>query len=125
MTRTPASIQEPSHYVVLHRTERLRERRARVCLAVFVINEGDRFRTQLQRMEPFAHLVDIVIADGGSTDGSTDLRELERRGVRALLVKQGAGRLGAQMVMAFDWAVHEGYDAIITMDGNNKDGLFG
>lgn len=121
MTRAPASNQKPSHYVVPHLTEPLRERRARVCLAVFVINEGDRLRAQLKRMESFAPLVDIVIADGGSTDGSTDLRELERRGVRALLVKQGPGALGAQMVMAFDWAVREGYNAIITMDGNNKD----
>lgn len=121
MTAKPAALRNVRHYVVPHRVELLRERRTSCCLAVFVVDEGDRLRAQLERMEPFAHLVDIFIADGGSTDGSTNPLELAQRGLRALLVKQGPGGLGAQMVMAFDWALREGYDAIITMDGNNKD----
>lgn len=108
-------------YVVPHRVRALRERRTRFCLAVFVINEGLRLHAQLERMQPYVRQVDILIADGGSTDGSTGLDQLSARGVRALLVKDGPGKLGAQMVMAFDYALREGYDAIITMDGNNKD----
>ena len=65
--------------------------------------------------------VDLVIADGGSTDGSVDEEPLRRRGVRALLVKTGPGRLSAQMRMAMAWALDEGYEGLIAMDGNNKD----
>lgn len=96
-------------------------RRKRYACAVFVLNENGRLHAQLDRMVPFADLVDIVIADGGSTDGSVSRAELERRGVRALLVKTGPGRLSAQMRMALAWAMDEGYDGVIVIDGNNKD----
>jgi len=42
------------------------DRKHRYCIAIFVINEGDRLRAQLTKMAPYADLVDIVIADGGS-----------------------------------------------------------
>ncbi len=88
---------------------------------MFVLNENGRLHAQLDRMAPVAGLVDIVIADGGSTDGSVSRAELERRGVRALLVKTGPGRLSAQMRMALSWAMDEGYEGVIVIDGNNKD----
>lgn len=96
-------------------------RRTRYCWVVFVLNEGERLLGQLDRMHPFAGLADIVIADGGSTDGATVESRLSPRGVRALLVKTGPGRLGAQMRMAFWWALSEGYDGVVTIDGNGKD----
>jgi glycosyltransferase involved in cell wall biosynthesis len=64
---------------------------------------------------------DIVVADGGSTDGALTADVLERAGVSALLVKKGLGRLGAQMRMAFAYALQTGYEGVITIDGNNKD----
>lgn len=108
-------------YVPAHRLVAFRPRRSRYCLAVFVINEGQRLLAQLERTAPYGNDVDIVIADGGSTDGSTAEANLLPRGVRALLVKEGPGRLGAQMLMAFDYALREGYAGVIAMDGNNKD----
>lgn len=96
-------------------------RRARWCCALFVIDEGDRLLSQLERMRPHAGACDVIIADGGSTDGSTAEAALRPRGVRACLVKTGPGRLSAQMRMAFWWALEEGYDGIIVMDGNDKD----
>jgi glycosyltransferase involved in cell wall biosynthesis len=90
-------------------------------VAVFVINEGQKIRAQLERMRPLADQVDIVIADGGSTDGSLAADRLTQCGVRALLVKTGPGKLGAQMRMAFAWAMTQGYQGVITIDGNNKD----
>lgn len=96
-------------------------RTSRFCWVVFVLNEGDKFLAQLERMRPFAGTADIVIADGGSTDGAPTSANLRTRGVRALLVKSGTGRLGAQMRMAFAWALAEGYEGVITIDGNNKD----
>jgi hypothetical protein len=47
---------------------------------------------------------------------------LEPLGVNTLLVKTGPGKLGAQMRMAFAWALDRGYKGVITMDGNGKDG---
>jgi dolichol-phosphate mannosyltransferase len=91
-------------------------------VAIFVINENGRLHTQLERMRDHTGEVDIVIADGGSTDGSTALEVLGRFGVNTRLVKQGSGRLGAQMRMAFAWGLDRGYRGVVTIDGNNKDG---
>lgn len=93
----------------------------RYCVAVFVINEGDRIRRQLDQMSPLAGQIDVVVADGGSTDGSLDPVKLAALGVRALLVKRGPGRLSAQMRMAFAFALEQGYDGVVVIDGNGKD----
>lgn len=96
-------------------------KRSRYAVAVFVINEGKKLLGQLDRMQALAPAIDIVIADGGSTDGSTADAELGPRGVRALLTKTGPGKLSAQMRMAIAWAMDEGYDGLVTIDGNGKD----
>lgn len=99
----------------------LAPRRSRFCVVVFVINEGSRIRKQLLEMQRFTAEVDIVIADGGSTDGSLDLAYLEVVGVRALLTKRGPGKLSAQMRMALAWSLREGYEGVVVVDGNGKD----
>jgi dolichol-phosphate mannosyltransferase len=101
----------------------LMPRKSDYCLAVFVLNENGRLHAQLQRTRPLAGAVDVVVADGGSSDGSTERGTLERLGVNALLVKTGPGKLGAQMRMAFAWALDRGYRGVIVVDGNNKDGV--
>ncbi len=88
---------------------------------VFVLNEGERIRAQLERMKPWASQADIILADGGSTDGALEPSFLVRHGVRALLTKRGPGRLSAQMRMALAYAQERGYEGVIVMDGNNKD----
>lgn len=98
-----------------------RPKTADVCVCVFAINENGKLHQQLARMAPYAALADVVVADGGSSDGSTERSTLEAAGVNSLLVKTGPGRLGAQMRMAFGWALDRGYDGVITIDGNNKD----
>lgn len=111
----------PPPDVPTYRVVDLGPRRNKYCCAIFVLNENGRLPAQLDRMGGTADQVDLVIADGGSTDGSVDEEILRRRGVRALLVKTGPGRLSAQMRMAMAWALAEGYDGLIAMDGNNKD----
>ena len=96
-------------------------KRHRYCVAVFVINEGERVRRQLQEMAPFADQIDIVVADGGSTDGSLALDSLGEFRLRALLIKRDVGRLSAQMRMAIAFALEEGYDGMVVIDGNGKD----
>ncbi len=102
--------------------ESFQPKRNDYCVAVFVINENGRLHRQLERMKPHAENVDIVIADGGSTDGSVSPDALKSFGVNSLLVKTGPGKLGAQMRMAFSWALARGYKGVIVIDGNNKDG---
>jgi glycosyltransferase involved in cell wall biosynthesis len=92
-------------------------------LVIPVINEGERIREQLRRIRKAAPQVDLIIADGGSTDGSLDPELLAETGVRALLVKKGPGKVGAQLRIAYAWALDQGYSGIVTMDGNGKDGV--
>jgi len=107
--------------VPAHTRHVFRSKEHRYCVAVFVINEGDRVRAQLAGMAPRADLVDIIVADGGSTDGSLAPNTLDAFRLRALLVKRGPGKLSAQMRMAIDFAMSEGYDGLIVIDGNGKD----
>ena len=90
-------------------------------MAVFCINEGERVRAQLRGMAPLADEIDIVVADGGSSDGALALDSLAEFRLRALLVKRGPGKLSAQMRMAIAFALEEGYDGIVVIDGNGKD----
>lgn len=99
----------------------LAAKRARFAWCVPVINEGERIRHQLQRMTGGVDCADIVIADGGSTDGSLEPDFLRAMQVRARLTKTGPGRLGAQIRMAFAWCLDQGYDGVVLMDGNDKD----
>jgi dolichol-phosphate mannosyltransferase len=101
--------------------EEFRNRRTRECVVVFVLNEGERLIRQLERMQPWASYGDILIADGGSAPTLLPVDAIRRLGARAVLRKTGPGKLSAQMRMAFAYALREGYEGIITIDGNNKD----
>src|SRR5699024_2698658 len=66
---------------------------------------------------------DIVICDGGSTDGSMNPDTLALYGVNTLLTKTGPGKQGAQLRMGIHYALKRGYEGILTIDGNNKDSI--
>ena len=101
----------------------LRPRAHPYVLVIPVINEGERIRRQLRSISELKPPVDVVLADGGSTDGSLDIDFLQATGCRAILTKKGPGKLSAQLRMAYAWALDEGYQGIITVDGNGKDGV--
>lgn len=93
------------------------------CVVIPVVNEGDRIGSLLDRMLELnlKNTVDIIIVDGGTTDGSLEIESLQKSGVRGLLLKTSAGKLSAQLRCAYAFAADQGYEGIITIDGNNKD----
>ncbi len=103
----------------------LSEKTADYCVLIPVINEGERIIAELDRAVKanVPDFADIIICDGGSTDGSMDVRVLRSFRVNALLVKNDVGKQGAQLRMGFFWALQRGYQGIITIDGNNKDSI--
>lgn len=97
-------------------------RRARHALIIGVWNEGAAFTAQLETLQAYARDVDILIADGASTDGATAPAALSGK-TRALLINTSAQKsLSVQYRIAIAYALEQGYDAILMMDGNGKDG---
>ena len=94
-------------------------------LLIPVINEGERIKRELLRAKEFhiSDWVDIVICDGGSTDGSLEDEQLNDWEVNTLLVKRDEGKQGAQLRMGIWWALKRGYQGVLTIDGNNKDSI--
>lgn len=113
-----ASWQVPAFETLLWRG-----RQHRWCVVIPVINEGERIKKLLVRMSAFKidGFADIIIVDGGSTDGSLPLESLEENGASGLLLKTGPGKLSAQLRCAYAFALDQGYEGIVTIDGNNKD----
>lgn len=99
------------------------QRQHRWCVVIPVINEGARIKSLLTRMATLkiADLADIIIIDGGSTDGSLEPTALQALGVRGVLLKTGPGKLSAQLRCAYAFALDQGYEGVVTIDGNDKD----
>lgn len=101
------------------------ERKKDYVVLIPIINEGNRIIKELTRAaeNKVSDYADIVICDGGSTDGCTEESKLKKLHVNTLLVKQDTGKQGAQLRMGIWWALERGYKGIITVDGNNKDSI--
>ena len=100
-------------------------KRSACCRLIPGINEGARILAELDRARAAGvpELADILVCDGGSTDGSMEAAGLAARGVNGLLTKTGAGRQGAQLRMGIYYALERGYEGVLTIDGNNKDSI--
>lgn len=118
LARFPATWEVPEFTITSPRP-----RRTAYCIVIPVINEGARFLRQLVGMSSAKLGADIIVADGGSSDGSTDFDRLRQLDIRALLIKTGPGKLSAQLRMGFAFALVEGYSGVVTIDGNGKDGF--
>lgn len=98
-------------------------KRHEFALVIPVINEGNRIQEQLQRILRADLPVDVIVADGGSNDGSLDPGYMRGVNVTAVLTKTGPGKLSSQLIMAYAWCIRQGYSGIVTIDGNGKDGV--
>lgn len=108
-----------------YKIEEIKEKNSEYCLCIPVINEGKKIINQLKRIKDINidKEIDIIICDGGSTDGSLELSRLSDLGVKAILTKLGDGKLSAQLRMGYSYALKLGYEGIVTIDGNGKDNV--
>jgi glycosyltransferase involved in cell wall biosynthesis len=95
----------------------------RYCIVIPLINEGQRIHSLLRRIHSLQldQVADIVLVDGGSSDGSLTPEALHGHRLCALLTKTGPGGLSAQLRCGYAFALLRGYAGIVTIDGNNKD----
>ena len=124
MTMGNDPITIPSEWDVPEfRTEFWRGKTKSHCVIIPVINEGERIRIFVERMQKsdISKMADIIIVDGGSKDGSLEHNSLIQAGIQGLLTKLGAGKLSAQLRVGYAFALAQDYEGIITIDGNNKD----
>lgn len=117
------SIQEHGWQVPTFDTLWWNGKKNRWCVVIPVINEGERIRNLLSQMHVLNihQQADVIIVDGGTTDGSLDKDFLNSKNVSGLLLKTGAGKLSAQLRCAYAFALAHEYDGIVTIDGNDKD----
>ena len=123
MSLDTSTVPGPKYWEVPeHEVTEFFPRRTKYCFIPIVYNEGERFIGQLERMSKNAALADIIVADKRSSDGSTDHELLKRCGVRTLLTTDASG--GASAIrMGFAYALKQGYEGVILIDGNGKDGV--
>ena len=97
-------------------------KKTKYCFISIIWNEGDRIRRQLMRMAPKAHEADVILCDGRSNDGSTNEECLIQQGVRTILITDEKGLCTATR-LGIAYAMEQGYEGIVTVDGNGKDGV--
>lgn len=117
------SIAEQAWQVPEFRAQEFFAQRHAYCVVIPVINEGNRIQRLLRSIAELAvpEQADVILIDGGSTDGSLGEEFLQSVGVRALLTKTGPGKLSAQLRCAYAYALRQDYQGIVTIDGNDKD----
>lgn len=103
------------YYTISHNHERTHDH----VVLIPVINEGDRLLNQLRGMSQVPMAADIVLIDGGSTDGSTSPESMSGLGVSAII--RSSKGLSTQLRAGFHFALSAGYRGIVSIDGNGKD----
>ncbi|MGL5253590.1 MAG: glycosyltransferase family 2 protein [Brevinema sp.] len=95
-----------------------------IVLLIPTWNEGSRIQNELRTIKEH-HInerVDIILLDGGTSDGSIDADFLNEMSVRGVLTIRAKGQGNAYRVGLYK-AVSDNYDYILTVDGNNKDNV--
>lgn len=112
-----------NHGIPEHEVYRLKGKKHNACLCIPVLNEGEKIKKQLEKIKKGNYKVDVIVCDWGSSDGSTKPALLKKLGVTTLLVRKEPGFQATQLRIAFWYALSVGYEYILQIDGNNKDGV--
>jgi glycosyltransferase involved in cell wall biosynthesis len=86
-------------------------------------NEGERIIRQLNTMSKFSNFIDIIIVDGGSTDGSIKIDQLSSFGVKHLLISKAKKGFSRDLQIGLIFALRENYKGVVTNCGNGKDSV--
>jgi dolichol-phosphate mannosyltransferase len=102
----------------------LNSRQSKYAICIPVVNEGIRLKKQLLEMRRLRiyKQADIIICDGNSVDGSTDVDFLKQVKVFAL-IKYPRAHQSEQLLEGFKFVLKHKYLGIITVDGNGKDSV--
>lgn len=83
-------------------------------------NEAGNVASMIERISAAAPDADILVVDDSSKDGTLDiLRSLDRANLH-IIVRPGKLGLGTAHLLAWKYALHHGYDALVTMDGDHS-----
>lgn len=110
-----------------YRATEISKKKNEYCLCMPVINEGERLAKELERAKysKVTELLDIIILDSGTTDGSTDIEKLKKIGVNTLIEMEEKKKYTQSKALrvGFYFAMQRNYKGVITIDGNNKDSI--
>lgn len=115
-------VDKKNWQIPIHTKQEFSIKHQKFVLLVITWNEGDRLKKQLHALQNYLNFVDIVIVDGGSEDGSTDVDYLKSKNVRTLITCNEIG-LSRAIRAGFAYCLDEQYVGIITIDSNGKDDI--
>lgn len=96
-------------------------------LCIPIYNEGNRILTELEKAKKAKvnEIADIILLDGGSTDGSISVENLKNFKVNTLITmkEKGLYKQSEALKAGFDFVIKRKYKGVITVDGNDKDGI--
>lgn len=127
MKREMMEIKYPGINLPEYELYNIGEKKNKYLICIPVINEGNKFINQLKKMQEheISRVADIIVCDGGSTDECNNIEILRQQGVTALVIRKSAGHMSDQLMLGYYYALINGYEGTITMDGNGKDGVDG
>lgn len=89
---------------------------ARVLVAIPTFNEKSHVQAVVDEVRKY--VPDVLVVDDGSTDGTKDL--IQRMvGIRSIFHCCNSG-YGQALISAFDYAIHNGYEWLITIDCDHQ-----
>jgi dolichol-phosphate mannosyltransferase len=83
-------------------------------------NEVGNVALMLERIALAAPDADILVVDDSSKDGTLTVLDSLRRDNLTVLVRPGKLGLGTAHLLAWKYALHHGYDILVTMDGDHS-----
>ena len=86
-------------------------------------NEGTRLAKQLEKMCEYNKNIDIIVVDGGSSDGTKELLLEGKIGISDVLVSGAKAGFSTDLQIGLLYVAAQGYSGAITSDGNGKDSV--